>query len=109
MDSAAGTSHRSSYTGAEAEICAAHDSDIGSWNWRDHRRLYADQRRVVEAADYPDPESLVTIHVRAEDHRERWGFSYPDFLDSKSDCRSFENLAAWTYGGGTISAPEAGR
>ena len=60
---------------------------------------------LLKPLSYPEPERLVTIHVRAQDHRERWGFSYPDFLDTKRDSRSFEGVAAWTYGGGTISAP----
>ncbi|HTW59017.1 MAG TPA: ABC transporter permease [Terriglobales bacterium] len=54
---------------------------------------------------YPDSERLVTLHVRTEQHGERWGFSYPDFLDCQRDCRSFEGVAAWAYGGGTVSAP----
>ncbi len=35
---------------------------------------------------------------------EFWGFSEPDFLDIKNESRSLD-IAAWTYGGGTISAP----
>jgi predicted permease len=54
---------------------------------------------------YPQPESLVTLHVEAENRGDRWGFSYPDFLDCQRECRSFEGVAAWTYGGGTVSAP----
>jgi predicted permease len=54
---------------------------------------------------YPDSERLVTLHVKTEKFGERWGFSYPAFLDCQKECRSFEGVAAWTYCGGTVSAP----
>src|SRR5579859_2546295 len=60
---------------------------------------------LLKPLAYPQPESLVTLHVQAEKRGDRWGFSYPDFLDCRSECRSFEGVAAWTYGGGTVSAP----
>ena len=60
---------------------------------------------LLKPLAYAHPESLVTLHVQAEKRGDRWGFSYPDFLDCRRDCRSFEGVAAWAYGGGTISAP----
>ena len=60
---------------------------------------------LLKPLQYPQPESLVTLHVQAEKRGDRWGFSYPDFLDCQRECRSFEGVAAWTYGGGTVSAP----
>lgn len=60
---------------------------------------------LLKPLGYPQPESLVTLHVQAEKRGDRWGFSYPDFLDCQRRCRSFEGVAAWTYGGATISAP----
>ncbi len=60
---------------------------------------------LLKPLAYTHPESLVTLHVQAEKRGDRWGFSYPDFLDCRSECRSFEGVAAWTYGGGTVSAP----
>src|SRR5690349_7259185 len=60
---------------------------------------------LLKPLAYPDPDSLITIHVQTEKYGDRWGFSYPDFLDCRRDYRSFENLAAWTYSGGTVSAP----
>src|SRR5690348_5282739 len=60
---------------------------------------------LLKPLRYSHPESLVTLHVQAEKRGDRWGFSYPDFLDCRRECRSFEGVAAWTYGGGTISAP----
>ena len=60
---------------------------------------------LLKPLQYPQPESLVTLHVQAEKRGDRWGFSYPDFLDCQRECRSFEEVAAWTYSGGTVSAP----
>lgn len=54
---------------------------------------------------YPQSDRLVTVHVQTDQHGERWGFSYPDFLDDQRECHSFESVAAWTYSGGTVSAP----
>src|SRR4051812_15769209 len=60
---------------------------------------------LLKPLRYAHPESLVTLHVQAEKRADRWGFSYPDFLDCQRECRSFEGVAAWTYGGATVSAP----
>jgi predicted permease len=60
---------------------------------------------LLKPLAYQDPETLLTIHVRTDQHGERWGFSYPDFQDCRRECRSFAGVAAWTYGGGTVSAP----
>jgi predicted permease len=60
---------------------------------------------LLKPLAYQDPDSLITVHVQTEKFGDRWGFSYPDFLDCKRECRSFEDVAAWTYGGGTVSAP----
>jgi predicted permease len=54
---------------------------------------------------YPQSERLLTLHVQTDSHGERWGFSYPDFLDDQRACRSCDGVAAWTYSGGTVSAP----
>ncbi len=54
---------------------------------------------------YPDANTLVAIHVQTEKSGDRWGFSYPDFQDCRRECRSFDGVAAWTYGGGTVSSP----
>jgi predicted permease len=60
---------------------------------------------LLKPLSYPDPDSLVTVHLQAEKFADRWGFSYPDFLDCRRECRSFERVAAWTYSGGTVSSP----
>jgi predicted permease len=52
----------------------------------------------------PQPERLAAIHGSVEQFGDVWGFSYPDFDDVRRGSRSLE-AAAWTYGGGTISAP----
>lgn len=53
----------------------------------------------------PEPDSLVTVRIRGEKFGDVGGFSYLDFLDCERECHSFENVAAWAYGGGTVSAP----
>ncbi len=60
---------------------------------------------LLKPLQYPHPESLVTLHVQADKFGDAWGFSYPDYLDCRRECRSFEGVAAWTYGGGTVSSP----
>jgi len=60
---------------------------------------------LLKPLAFQDPDSLITVHVQTEKYGDRWGFSYPDFLDCQHECRSFENVAAWTYSGGTVSAP----
>src|SRR5436190_1612336 len=60
---------------------------------------------VLKPLAYPDSNRLVAVHVQADKFGDVWGFSYPDFLDCRRDCRSFEGVAAWGYGGGTLSAP----
>ncbi len=60
---------------------------------------------LLKPLAYPDSQRLVTLHVKNEQREDRWGFSYPDFLDCQRECRSFEGVSAWTYGGGTVSAP----
>ncbi len=60
---------------------------------------------VLKPLAYPDSDRLVAVHVQADKFGDVWGFSYPDFLDCRRDCRSFEGITAWGYSGGTVSAP----
>jgi predicted permease len=53
---------------------------------------------------YPQPERLITLHGFTQDFGEFWGFSNPDLADIRSESRSLA-VAAWSYGGGTISEP----
>jgi predicted permease len=52
---------------------------------------------------YPEPDRLVTVHGFT-DASESWSTSYPDFIDTQRESRSL-TMAAWRYGGGTVSAP----
>ncbi len=58
---------------------------------------------LLKPLSYPDPERLVALHGKVEQFGEPWGFSYPDFLDYQSEGQAVGPMAAWTYGGGTIS------
>src|SRR5262249_12479417 len=46
----------------------------------------------------------VTLHGATEKLGEFWGFSNPDLADVSRQARSL-SVGAWTYGGGTVSAP----
>jgi putative ABC transport system permease protein len=59
---------------------------------------------LLRPLPYPEPHRLVSLHARTESIGESWGVSYPDFLDANRECRSLA-MAAWKYGGGTVSAP----
>ncbi|HEX7792853.1 MAG TPA: ABC transporter permease, partial [Vicinamibacterales bacterium] len=59
---------------------------------------------LLKPLPYPAADRLVTLHGRSDAIGESWGFSYPDFLDVQQQSRAVA-AAAWTYTGGTISAP----
>jgi predicted permease len=58
---------------------------------------------LLKPLSYPEPDRLVALHGKVQQFGEPWGFSYPDFLDYQSVGQSVGPMAAWTYGGGTIS------
>lgn len=60
---------------------------------------------LLKPLAYPEPDRLVTVHPQFEKFGDNWGFAYPNFLDLRSATRSLEPVAAWTYGGATISEP----
>ena len=60
---------------------------------------------LLKPLSYPEPERLVTLHVQTEKYGDQWGISYPDFLDYERGSRSLAPMAAWSYGGGTVSEP----
>lgn len=60
---------------------------------------------LLKPLQYPDPDRLITLHVQTGKYGDKWGFSYPDFLDCRSESRTLGPVAAWTYAGGTVSAP----
>jgi predicted permease len=59
---------------------------------------------LLRPLSLPDPDRLLAVHGSTAAFGETWGFSYPDFVDARSARRTL-TMAAWTYGGGTISAP----
>ena len=59
---------------------------------------------LLRPLTFPDSDRLVTVHGFTEKFGEFWGFSNPDFVDVRRESRSLD-VAGWTYGGGTISAP----
>lgn len=58
---------------------------------------------LLKPLSYPEPERLVALHGKVQQFGEPWGFSYPDFRDYQTQGQSVGPMAAWTYGGGTIS------
>src|SRR6478609_3388997 len=61
---------------------------------------------LLKPLAYPEADRLVTLHGKTEKYGEQWGFSYPEFHDYQSTSRTMRSLAAWTYGGGTVTKPE---
>jgi putative ABC transport system permease protein len=60
---------------------------------------------LLKPLAYPEADRLVTLHGKTEQWGEQWGFSYPEFHDYQSSSRTLGSVAAWTYGGGTITKP----
>ncbi len=58
---------------------------------------------LLKPLSYPEPNRLFTLHERTEKYGEQWGFAYLDFLDCQRESQLLAPMAAWTYGGGTIS------
>ena len=59
---------------------------------------------LLKPLAYPESEKLVTLREHTEQFGDPWGFAYLSFLDAKRHSRTLA-LAAWTYGGGTLSNP----
>jgi predicted permease len=59
---------------------------------------------LLRPLSYPEPDRLVTLRGFTEGVGELWGCSNLDFGDVKRESQTL-TLAAWTYGGGTISEP----
>jgi len=60
---------------------------------------------LLKPLAYPEADQLVTLHGKTEKYGEQWGFSYPEFHDYQSTSRTLRSVAAWTYGGGTVTKP----
>jgi len=59
---------------------------------------------LLKPLAYLEPERLVTLHGETEKYGDQWSFANLDFLDCQRESRSLD-VAAWTYGGGTVSGP----
>jgi predicted permease len=59
---------------------------------------------LLRPLPYPQSDRLLTLRVSTHELGELWGFSNLDFADIQRQSQSL-TLAAWTYGGGTISSP----
>jgi putative ABC transport system permease protein len=59
---------------------------------------------LLRPLPFPRPDRLVTVHGFLEQFGDFWGFSNPDLDDFRRASQSLA-IAAWTYGGGTISQP----
>ena len=59
---------------------------------------------LLRPLPFSEPGRIVILHGFREHLGEFWGFSYPDFKDIHHESRSLV-VAAWTFTGGTISAP----
>ena len=62
---------------------------------------------LLKPLAYPEADRLVTLHGKTEKYGEQWGFSYPEFHDYQNTSRTLGPVAAWTYGGGTVTQPGA--
>ncbi len=60
---------------------------------------------LLKPLAYPAPERLMTVHDWTERDGEQQWFSYLNFLDIRQESRTLSPVAAWRYGGGTISQP----
>jgi hypothetical protein len=60
---------------------------------------------LLKPLSYPEPERLVALHEQTDTHGDPMGVAYLIFLDWKRESRTLAPMAAWTYGGGTVSEP----
>jgi predicted permease len=59
---------------------------------------------LLNPLPFSEPGRLVVLHGFLEHLGEFWGYSYPDFQDIRHESHALA-LAAWTFGGATMSAP----
>ena len=60
---------------------------------------------LLKPLSFPEPERLVALHEQMDAHGDPSGVSYLNYLDWKRESRTLAPMAAWTYGGGTVSEP----
>jgi hypothetical protein len=59
---------------------------------------------LLKPLSFPSSDRLVNVHGYTEQLGDFWGMSNPDLGDLRRESRSL-SIAAWTYGGGTVSKP----
>jgi len=60
---------------------------------------------LLKPLSNPEPERLVALHEQTDTHGGPLQVAYPNFLDWERESRTLAPMAAWTYGGGTVSEP----
>ena len=63
---------------------------------------------LLKPLAYPEPERLIQLHRKIEQLGEPWGYSAPDVRDYAREAQSVAKLAAWSWGGGTITGGGTG-
>ena len=61
---------------------------------------------LLKPLPYAQPSRLVTLQEKTEKPTQfgyLWAFAYPNYLDCRRQIRTLTSMAAWRYGGGTIS------
>jgi predicted permease len=64
---------------------------------------------LLKPLPYAEPDKLVSLEEQTDwstPFGNRWTLTYPNYLDCKRESRSLA-MAAWSFGGGTISDPGA--
>jgi predicted permease len=62
---------------------------------------------LLKPLPYREPDRLLALQEQTDwstQFGNLWAFTYPNYLDCKSECRSVE-MAAWRYNGGTVTDP----
>ena len=60
---------------------------------------------LLRPLSYPHADRLITVREQTDKYGDRFGVSYPNFLDCQQDSRTLSSMAAWTYGGGIVGRP----
>ena len=63
---------------------------------------------LLKPLSYPEPDRLIQLHRKIEQLGEPWGYSPPDYRDYRREAASVAQLAAWSWGGGTITGGGTG-
>ncbi|HTB20923.1 MAG TPA: ABC transporter permease, partial [Bryobacteraceae bacterium] len=66
---------------------------------------------LLRPLPYPEPGRLIRLQEKTEQPTQfgdLWAFAYPNFVDTQRESHSLD-MAAWRFGGGTISQPGEAR